>query len=282
MLAIAEDVSFAGEAAASPRLEPGAPLVEARDLTLDYSVGADGTRVPALAGVSFSVRAGEIIGMAGPSGSGKSSVIRLLLRLAHQSGGALSIGAQPIHQFSRQSIGELFGYVGQNPFVFRGSVADNIAYGLAATRADIERAARQACIHDEILALPGGYDFVISERGLNLSGGQRQRIAMARVFLKDPPVWILDEATSQIDNLSELRILDAVRQHGRQRTIIMVAHRLSTLRSSDRILVFDAGRLVEQGSYEELRAAGGLFERLVQAGDTVATNGRGDAYRAVA
>src|SRR5262249_14544040 len=149
--------------------------------------------------------------------------------------------------------GQLIGYVGQSPFVFAGTIAENIAYGTDnATPEDIQRAAEMACLHDEILAMPGGYDAPVSERGQNLSGGQRQRIALARVFLKNPPILILDEATSALDNISERHVQRALAAARADRTVLIVAHRLSTLLDADRVLVFDQGRIAEMGSYAEL------------------------------
>ena len=159
-------------------------------------------------------------------------------------------------------IGELIGYVGQNPFVFAGTIAENIAYGCeGATDDQIRRAAERACIHDEIMAMPGGYDAHVAERGQNLSGGQKQRIALARVFLKNPPILILDEGTSALDNISERLVQQAINAARADRTVILVAHRLSTLREADRILVFDDGRIVETGTYCRARAARRRFRR---------------------
>ena len=171
---------------------------------------------------------------------------------------------------SRQAIGELVGYVGQNPFVFAGTVAENIAYGCeAATHDQIRRAAERACIHDEIMVLPGGYDAPVAERGQNLSGGQKQRIALARVFLKNPPILILDEGTSALDNISERLVQRAITAARADRTVILVAHRLSTLREADRILVFDDGRIVETGTYADLVRHGGVFAELVRSAEEI-------------
>ena len=183
----------------------------------------------------------------------------------------------PIDSVSRESIGELIGYVGQNPFVFSGTIAENIAYGREhATEDEIRRAARMACIHEEILAMPGGYDARVAERGQNLSGGQRQRLALARVFLKNPPILILDEGTSALDNISERNVQRAIHAARADRTVILVAHRLSTLLDTDRIFVFDEGRVVETGDYDELVGRGGVFTELVHsaAGDAPLASGR--------
>src|SRR5206468_3534159 len=147
---------------------------------------------------------------------------------------------------SRAAIGQFIGYVGQTPFLFAGTVTENIAYGCGAVSdMAIRLAAERAGIHEEIMAMPGRYSAVVAERGLNLSGGQRQRIALARVFLKNPPILILDEATSALDTISERAVQQAITEARADRTVILVAHRLSTLRDADRILVFDQGQIVE-------------------------------------
>jgi ATP-binding cassette subfamily B protein len=159
--------------------------------------------------------------------------------------------------------------VGQLPFVFSGTIAENIAYGNeGATREDVERAAQMAHLHDEILDMPGGYDAEVAERGQNLSGGQRQRLAIARILLKQPPILILDEATSALDNISERAVQRALGLTNIDRTTILVAHRLSTLRDADRIFVFDDGRIAEVGTYDELVQLGGVFSELVMSAET--------------
>jgi ATP-binding cassette subfamily B protein len=173
-------------------------------------------------------------------------------------------GGVPIESVSRETIGRLVGYVGQMPFLFAGTVADNIAYGCgSASKGAIRLAAERAGIHAEIMAMPDGYCALVAERGLNLSGGQRQRIALARVFLKNPPILILDEATSALDTISERAVQQAITAARTDRTVILVAHRLSTLRDADRILVFDQGQIVESGSYDCLVREGGVFTKLV-------------------
>jgi ATP-binding cassette subfamily B protein len=158
--------------------------------------------------------------------------------------------------------------VGQSPFVFAGTIADNIAYGNGnATRQQIEQAARLAYLHDEILAMPHGYNSEVTERGQNLSGGQRQRLAIARLLLQRAPILILDEATSALDNISERHVQRALGLTSTDRTTILVAHRLSTLRDADRILVFDAGKIVEMGSFHDLVQAGGVFTELIMSAE---------------
>ena len=253
-----------------PRHDPGKPIVLVENLRLDYRSPNGSTRC-ALNGISMSLQHGETVGVAGPSGAGNSSWLRVLMRLAHPSGGRVLIGGIALETLSRDSIAKLVGYVGQTPFIFPGSVADNIAYGVPnATPDAIQQAAKQACIHEEILALPGDYEFILGERGNNLSGGQRQRIALARIFLKNPPLLILDEGTSALDNINEHRVQQAVAAARAERTVIMVAHRLSTLRDADRIFVFEAGRIVEVGTYGDLVQHGGVFAKLVRSAGEVA------------
>jgi ATP-binding cassette subfamily B protein len=259
-----------------PRVEPDQDLVEVSDLRLTFPTPA-GPKT-ALDGVSVTIRHGESIGLAGPSGCGKTSFLRILLRLSHPTGGAVRVGGVPLDNVSRPDIGRLVGYVGQNPFVFAGTVAENIAYGQAKpNRLAVEDAARRAHLHDEIAAMPGGYDARVTERGANLSGGQRQRLAIARALLKDPPVLILDEGTSALDTVGERHVQAAIDLVRRDRTVILVSHRLSTLRDVDRILVFEHGRVVEEGTFSGLAAQNGLFGELIRCGElppAVHENGR--------
>ena len=261
------DASFAAEAVLEPQLVVGEPLFVTRDLRVAYR-GADNTLKQALNGLTSSIRHGETIGVAGRSGCGKTTWLRTLMRLAHATGGEATLGGVVLTSVSRQAIGELVGYVGQNPFVFAGTIAENISYGSdAATHDQIRRAAERACIHDEIMMMAGDYDAPVAERGQNLSGGQKQRIALARVFLKNPPILILDEGTSALDNISERLVQRAITAARADRTVILVAHRLSTLREADRILVFDDGKIVETGTYTELVRQGGVFAELVRSAE---------------
>jgi ATP-binding cassette subfamily B protein len=268
LLAEPVDLSFRTAPARPPRLESGAAAFAVEDLHVDYLTG-DGKRKPALRGATLSVRQGETLGIAGRSGGGKTTWLRVLLRLTHPCRGRAWLGGVPLETVSREALGRLVGYVGQVPFVFAGTVADNIAYGCeSATRQEIERAARMACLHDEIRAMPGGYEAPVAERGQNLSGGQKQRIALARVFLKDPPILVLDEATSALDAVSEWKVQRAIEAARKGRTVILVAHRLSTLRHADRVAVFDGGRVAEVGMYAELVHGGGPFAEMARcAGD---------------
>ncbi|MGC8643642.1 MAG: ABC transporter ATP-binding protein, partial [Isosphaeraceae bacterium] len=258
------DRSFRPAEVREPRLVPGEPILVTRDLSVVYPTTSPDSG-PALAGVSMVIRHGETIGAAGRSGCGKTTWLRTLLRLVHPTSGTALIGGVPLENISREAIGRLVGYVGQNPFVFSGTVAANIAYGTTgATPEQIRRAAEMACIHDEIMRMPGGYKSRVAERGQNLSGGQRQRIALARVFLRNPPILILDEGTSALDNISEKHIQQAINAAQTDRTVILVAHRLTTLLDTDRILVFEDGQIVETGTYDELLRNNGAFAELVR------------------
>jgi ATP-binding cassette subfamily B protein len=261
------DRSFITPAAQIPHFSNGAAAVVVRDLHVEYHNG-EGRRLRALDGVSLTIHRGETIGVAGRSGSGKTTWIRILLRLVHPSAGDVRLGGVPLEAVCRDELARHIGYVGQTPFVFSGTIADNIAYGCPhASLESIHQAARQAHLHEEIVRMPGGYDAMVTERGQNLSGGQRQRLALARILLQQPPLLILDEATSALDNISERHVQRALGIRRADRTTILIAHRLSTLRDADRIFVFEEGRIVEMGSYEALVAHAGAFAELVRSGD---------------
>jgi ATP-binding cassette subfamily B protein len=263
LLAEPLDPSFNMPRSYEPKMRPGAPVIVANELNVEY-VTPQGKRVHALDDLSLMIRHGETIGIAGRSGCGKSTFMRVLLRLVHPNSGEVFLGGVRIEDASRADIAKLIGYVGQSPFVFSGTIAENIAYGNeSATLADIRRAAELAHLHDEIMLMPAGYDTLVTERGGNLSGGQRQRLAIARILLKQPPILILDEATSALDNISERVVQQALGVRCPDRTTILVAHRLSTLRNADRIFVFDDGKIAEVGNYAELVQQGGLFSELV-------------------
>lgn len=261
------DKSFGAVTMRPPRLDGSIPLLECHELIVDYTT-PDGASRRILNGLTLEIRQGQTIGIAGRSGSGKSTWLRCMLRLIHPASGEVLVGGVPINVLSREDIGKSIGYVSQVPFVFSGTVSENITYGCGETTLDkIQDAARQAHIHDEILQMPKGYDTALTERGGNLSGGQRQRIALARMFLKNPPILILDEGTSALDNISERQVRAAI-DHARQtHTVIMVAHRLTTLNQTDRIFVFDQGRVVEHGAYDDLVAKNGVFTELVRSAE---------------
>ncbi len=218
----------------------------------------------ALRGVTFRIRSGERVALVGPSGSGKTSVVNLLLRFYDPTRGRITVGGVDLREVRVASLRARIGYVPQDPILFAGTVRENIAYGRPkATLEEVIRAARAAHADEFIQALPQGYDTPVGEAGQNLSGGQRQRLAIARALLLDPEIIVLDEATSQLDAEAEATIRQALQQLFRGRTVLVIAHRLSTVREVDRILVLRAGRVVEEGTYEELVRAGGLFRSLV-------------------
>ena len=215
------------------------------------------------------IPAGSTLGIVGATGSGKSTIVKLLLRLYELQSGTIRLDGQPVQTLELGDLRKAIGLVSQEVFLFHGTVAENIAYGsFDASRAAIERAAQLAEASRFIEALPQGYDTVVGERGQRLSGGQRQRIALARAILKNPPVLILDEATAAVDNETEAAIQRSLDRITAERTTLVIAHRLSTVRHADRIVVMDQGRIVESGSHDELIAAGGAYVNLwrVQAG----------------
>ncbi|MDJ0276044.1 ABC transporter ATP-binding protein [Sphingomonas sp. 2R-10] len=222
--------------------------------------------------LSVTIPSGQRVGLVGPSGSGKTSFVRLIQRLYDVDDGRVTIDGQDVAHVTQASLRRQVAIVPQEPVLFHRSLADNIAYGRpGATQAEIERAARLANAHDFIAALPRGYRTPVGERGVKLSGGERQRVAIARAFLADAPILILDEATSSLDSESEAAIQQAMERLMVGRTTIVIAHRLSTVRALDRILVFAGGRIVEDGTHDELLLADDghyrrLFER--QAGTT--------------
>lgn len=235
------------------------------DVTFHYG----GHRAPLYDGLAVDIRAGERVGLVGRSGSGKTTFVKLVQRLYDVSGGRILIDGQDIAKATQQSLRSQIAIVQQDPVLFHRSLAENIAYGRpGASMAAIEQAARLANAHDFILRLPKGYGTLVGERGVKLSGGERQRVALARAFLADAPVLILDEATSSLDSESEALIQQAMERLMKGRTSIVIAHRLSTVRGLDRILVFDRGEIAEQGNHATLvnRPGGiyrGLFERQV-------------------
>ena len=222
--------------------------------------------VPVLHDVEFTAEPGETIALVGPSGAGKSTVIKLLLRYYDVGAGRILLDGRDIRDATLASLRDQIGIVAQDPFLFNGTVRENLHFGrLDATAAEVEAAARAAHAHEFIAAMPEGYDTRIGERGVKLSGGQKQRVAIARALLKDPPIVIFDEATSNVDSETEAKIHDALERLIKGRTTLIIAHRLSTLRSVDRLIVLDHGRIVETGRHDELLARGGLYAALYDA-----------------
>ncbi|MEQ9315609.1 MAG: ABC transporter ATP-binding protein [Henriciella sp.] len=234
--------------------------LEFRDVHFAYPDGS-----PALNGLSFSVNPGESVAIVGPSGAGKSTIFNLLLRLYDPLSGSVALDGNDIRGFTGASLRHSTALVAQEALLFDDTIAANIALGrIGATRDQIKEAAKAANAHDFILSLPGGYDAPVGEMGRSLSGGQRQRIALARAILRQAPILLLDEATSALDAESEAKVQAALGEFSKDRTTLIIAHRLSTVRSADRILVLEKGKLVEEGSHDELMAANGAYKKLVE------------------
>ncbi|GAA4114708.1 ABC transporter ATP-binding protein [Knoellia locipacati] len=240
-------------------------VVELRGVRAGYGEGPT-----VLHGLDMVIPAGETHAIVGSTGSGKSTLLRLVLRFDDPREGAVLLDGRDVRELDWDSLRGSMGYVAQDVYIFSGSIADNIAYGRPeASRAEVREAAVAAAAVDFIEALPDGFDSLLGERGVNLSGGQRQRIALARALLRDPAVLVLDEATSAVDNETEAAIQASLRRATVDRTAIVVAHRLSTVRHAHRIWVLDAGRVAEAGTHDELLGAGGTYAALwkVQTGE---------------
>ncbi|HEX6040910.1 ABC transporter ATP-binding protein, partial [Longimicrobium sp.] len=239
------DLPWQGKVAEPPRPAPAGPP--------DWT----------LRGISFRMEPGETVALVGPSGAGKTTIAALIPRFWDVQEGRVTLDGTDVRQLRMADLREAVGLVPQETLLFSGTVRENIAYGRPdAPEAEVHAAARAAHAHEFIQLLSEGYDTRVGERGIKLSGGQRQRIALARAILKDPAVLILDEATSSLDAESEALIEDALNGLLRGRTTLIIAHRLSTVRRADRLLVLEGGCIVEEGAHADLIAAGGLYSRL--------------------
>lgn len=228
------------------------------DVTFSYNQGS-----PVLKNISFDIEPGQMVAFVGPTGVGKTTIMYLLVRFFDPDSGSIKIDGIDIRDVSLKSLHDNISMVMQDVFLFNGTIAENIAYGKEdATMEEIINAARIACAHDFIESLPDGYDTYIGERGVKLSGGQKQRLAIARAVLKDAPILILDEATSSVDTETENKIQEAINNLAGTRTILIIAHRLSTVKRADRIIVLKDGEIVEDGRHEELIALKGLYYSL--------------------
>lgn len=257
---IDEEPSIADKPGAKPL-----PLIkgniEFKNIVFEYEKGR-----PALKGISLNVQPGQSIALVGHTGSGKSTIINLLSRFYDTTQGAVYIDGHDIRDVTVQSLRSQIGIVLQDTFIFSGSIRDNIRFGrLDATDEEVEAAARAVDAHDFIMKLPGGYDTEVEERGNALSMGQRQLLSFARALLANPRILILDEATASIDTETELKIQEALKVLLQGRTSFIVAHRLSTIRNADNIVVLDHGRIMEQGSHEQLMEQKGIYSGLVEA-----------------
>jgi ATP-binding cassette, subfamily B, bacterial len=223
-----------------------------------------------LRGLCLDVPAGETHAIVGATGSGKSTVVKLLLRLYEPTGGTISVDGMPIETLTFRSLRQATGFVAQDVFLFHGTIRENLTYGRPeATDTEVRRAAELAEAATFIESLPAGYDTLVGERGQKLSGGQRQRLTIARAILRDPAILLLDEATSAVDNETEAAIQRSMAKVSQGRTTIVIAHRLSTVRHAHRIHVMEAGQIIEAGTHEELVVHGGLYAALwrVQTGE---------------
>jgi ATP-binding cassette subfamily B protein len=248
----------------APLLMPvrGAGHVAFRDVSFTYPARPG---VEVLQSIDFEVRPGETVALVGPSGAGKSTILQLMLRFFDPVTGKIELDGLDLRDVMRDEARKQISFVPQDPVIFAASARENIRFGRPeASDGEVEEAAKAAAAHDFLHALPDGYDTYVGERGVMLSGGQKQRIAIARAILRDAPILLLDEATSALDAESERAVQLAVEELSQDRTTIIVAHRLATVKQADRILVFEGGRIVAEGTHDALVAEGGLYARLAR------------------
>lgn len=252
------DISFKPQKMKPQKNMSDDAIIEIKNLSYSYP----DTNEKVLKNINFKIKKGERIGIAGYSGSGKSSLIKILLKISHNYTGSVYLFNNDLKSISREEIANKIAYIPQNPYIFSGTIRDNITYGNSRTDytdKEVIIAAKKANIYIEIMKSLGGLDGIISENGKNLSGGQQQRLAIARLILKSPEVFIFDEATSALDNTNEAIIQKNINKLFKGKTILTIAHRLTTLKDSDRIFVFDDGKIVQEGSYKSLSKNTGLF-----------------------
>lgn len=260
MFTLLDQPAEISDKADAPDLKVGGGRVTLTDVRFGYDPDRQ-----ILKGITLEAAPGEMVAIVGSTGSGKSTIGRLLFRFYDVQGGSLKIDGQDVRDVTQNSLHNAIGVVPQDTVLFNDTIGYNIGYGRDnASQEDIEAAAKAAQIHDFILSLPNGYDTAVGERGLKLSGGEKQRVGIARTLLKNPPILLLDEATSALDSETEHEIQDALRQAGKGRTVLTIAHRLSTVAEADRIVVLEKGEIVEQGTHDDLLSRNGRYAQLWQ------------------
>ena len=252
----------------SPSTTDSAPLTALESLVFDnVSYRYPETGIEALQGVNFSVQPGQVVAITGRTGSGKSTIAQLAMRIVDPSSGQVKLNGRSLTEWNLDAFRRLTGYVPQDVFLFSDSIAGNIAFGLADEEADlasVQGAAVEAHVAHNIEGFENGYETVLGERGVNLSGGQKQRISIARAFLRKPPLLILDDCLSAVDTETEEVILKSIRERGNEAAVLLISHRISSIRGADQVVVLDAGRVVESGAPSDLAKAGGLYARMVE------------------
>ena len=259
VFSLLDQKSLITESENARKLDVSAGVIEFKNVTLTYT----GQKGAALNNLNFSIPAGQITALVGPSGSGKTSILNLIPRFYDPNDGVVLIDNQNIKNMTIESLRSVIGLVSQDPILFDTSIRDNICYGKKnAADDEVINSAKAAAAHEFILKLPDGYDTIIGEKGFSLSGGQKQRLSIARAFIKDAPILLLDEATSSLDTASEQLVQEAINSLMKNRTTLVIAHRLSTVINSKKIIVLDKGLIKETGSHEELINVDGIYKKL--------------------